>query len=262
MRRIIVLVALLSVGVLCSKSYGARFAFTLDAQSNVFGAGLSNPLPIPAGVFNPSAPNSGQGLAPTAIPIDPAMPGTPPPFVVLSFSSMTGGVWFDNNPPANTSQWGGPDGIPRTDLNTDLSSINNISGFYRTGRIMFVVGVFLGPTAPTGAAPPSLNFDTAENTVAFRPLIGQTFYVGDGRTAGGVTQQFWVPQGATRLYLGFGDGMLFQGTPSYFADNQGSFSVSGSFDATSSAIPEPASLGLGLLGAVFIAARVRRSRRA
>jgi RHS repeat-associated protein len=77
-----------------------------------------------------------------------------------------------------------------------------------------LIGVFLGPERPNlTPAPAALDFrnppsglGTAFTTLA--PLLKQPFFIGDGLTAtgSGSFQEFAVPPGATRLYLGPMDG--------------------------------------------------------
>jgi hypothetical protein len=53
------------------------------------------------------------------------------------------------------------------------------------------------------------------------PEIGQTFLIGDGRAG-----PFAVPDAATRLFVGFADGYLYQGKPGWYDNNVGALSVS------------------------------------
>jgi hypothetical protein len=110
---------------------------------------------------------------------------------------------------------------------------------------MFLAGVFLDATVPAGAAPARLDFSSAALGTGFTslsPILNQTFFIGDGLTAtgSGVPQEFFVPDSATRLFLGFIDGADFQGDPTFYSNNDGSFV------ATFSAVPEPATLVLGI----------------
>jgi hypothetical protein len=79
------------------------------------------------------------------------------------------------------------------------------------------------------------------------PLLKQPFFIGNGlRNDGLSVQQFIVPAGATRLYLGTMDGF-------------GWWNNSGSLEVTATKVPEPATIvlvGAGLFGAVR--RRVRR----
>jgi hypothetical protein len=76
-----------------------------------------------------------------------------------------------------------------------------------------------------------------DNFAELAPALAQTFFIGDGRTGSGSgdIQRFLVPEGATRLFLGYADGLNLgrDGTvpPCCYGDNAGtitaSFSVSG-----------------------------------
>lgn len=75
------------------------------------------------------------------------------------------------------------------------------------------------------------------------PQIQQVFFIGDGLTSGDVTQQFLIPDSATRLFLGTMDGFGWY-------NNIGEISVD-----VAQAIPEPETYmmlltGLGLMGAM------------
>jgi uncharacterized protein (TIGR03437 family) len=92
---------------------------------------------------------------------------------------------------------------------------------------MFMVGVFLDDLVPKNPAPPRLDFTNNESFTTLAPLIGQTFFVGDGLTGTGVgtRQQFVVPAAATRLFLGIADANEWQGDPSWYFDNGGAFTA-------------------------------------
>lgn len=250
-------------------------SFTLDAKSNIFGAGQAS-VPVlgpdqptdPRITMDPAYPGSGPGILPLERPIVPVHPGTPDPYLYLYFPGMTGQVQFNGD--AATAH--GPDGIrwhDVTDLSTNISSVGSISGIMRNQSVLFIVGVFLGPSLPA-SAPARLDSNCmpiaggpcgdAQNVVDFRPQLGQTFFVGDGLTAGGARQRFFVPSGATRFYLGFEDGWNFTGASSWYDDNVGAFTVNYDY---ASAAPEPSTfvlLGGGLLlaGVLLRKKRVRR----
>lgn len=69
-----------------------------------------------------------------------------------------------------------------------------------------------------------------------------------------------VPSTATLLYLGIPDAFGFNGTPGYYGDNTGSFSVNIAV-ARSTPVPEPVTISIFGAGLVGIGA-VRRRRRA
>lgn len=72
-----------------------------------------------------------------------------------------------------------------------------------------VIGVFLDDDVPPNHNyPPALDFSTASsrNFMSLKPRLRQPFFIGDGRTSTGEVQQFVVPEGATRLFIGTMDG--------------------------------------------------------
>jgi hypothetical protein len=225
------------------------FTVTVPGTSNIFGAGLTAPPPVPVTPLGLQYPvESGPGTLP------PSIAFTPDPYLVLHFPSITGGVGYWSG-----SGYAGPEGFDTGGLlHTNVSSTNGISGISMDNRVLFLVGVFLGGAQPA-TAPTSLNANNANNQVNFHPVLGQTFFIGDGHTAGGVMQNFFVPTGATHLYLGFADAWQFQGAPSWYGDNFGALNVSVS---TSSQIPDPATVWLVAAPLGFLWYRSRRRRRA
>jgi len=85
-----------------------------------------------------------------------------------------------------------------------------------------VIGVFLDNSQPDStSAPAMLDFSTlaSQNFSTLSPLLKQPFFIGDGLMQDGVTlQNFIVPAGATRLYIGVMDGQQW-------SDNSGSLST-------------------------------------
>ena len=79
---------------------------------------------------------------------------------------------------------------------------------------------------PAGSGPPVLNFTGRENFLTLSPLLFQTFFIGNGLSGATTLQKFFVPAGATRLFLGIADGcILAGGPPGCYNDNQGAFFV-------------------------------------
>jgi hypothetical protein len=93
-------------------------------------------------------------------------------------------------------------------------------------RANALVGLFLGPAPPTGAATPEqLSFATGLDFASVAPVVGQIFFIGDGLTSDtlvgefdGEVQEFVIPDGATRLFLGVADGVGWY-------NNSGAFTV-------------------------------------
>ncbi len=84
-----------------------------------------------------------------------------------------------------------------------------------------LLGVFLDNNAPnTSPAPPTRDYTNpaTRNQAQYNDIdLKQPFFIGDGMTSSGVTQQFLVPPNATRLFLSTWDGHEWQ-------NNGGSFS--------------------------------------
>jgi hypothetical protein len=126
----------------------------------------------------------------------------------------------------------------------------------------FLAGAFVGAT-PT-ATPAQLNFTTSGTSFAtLAPALQQAFFIGDGRTgdASGATQTFYVPTGATTLYLGISDACGYHGSPSCYGDNNGSFTVT-TMGTTAGAVPEPAAWAMMLVGFGVVGTGVRHRRQA
>lgn len=132
--------------------------------------------------------------------------------------TASGRVSFSPGAPAGNN----PDGdsiFHMTNFGDGISAPLNV----RTNALF---GVFLGDDSPTGSPTPGrIDFVSGLNFASLTPGIGQIFFVGDGRStdskAGvydGPLQSFVAPRGASRLFLGTGDG-------GGWYNNSGSFSV-------------------------------------
>ena len=171
---------------------------TVPGQANIFGAGRPKP-PAPAG--------GGPGLLPPRW-ILPGHAGR-----VVTFPRVTGRI----SPISVTEDNGaGGDRVGPT----DITSNRGISGIVHRRNGMFLVGVFLPDVELLDHAPRRLDFTKRERFRSLAPRIGQTFLVGEG--AG---RSYKVPAGATRLYLGFADGYLYEGDPGWYGNNDGELSV-------------------------------------
>jgi hypothetical protein len=130
--------------------------------------------------------------------------------------------------PLNFSFSFGPDGGNFQGNTVDIPAYGGISGVRDTSYdgCLALMGVFTAGT-PTGPAPPRLDVTTLKSQSNLNPLLCQTFFIGDGLTGRGigVQQEFYVPEAATDLYLGFADAGSFHGVPGAYADNTGALSV-------------------------------------
>lgn len=221
--------------VLAFACAGQAAQVTVDGKCNIFGAGLVSP---------PSPGGGGGGVLPMLISLDGHSSG------YVELTSVTGSVRAGVTFPLN-----GADGGTSASGTTDVLSLGGISGLIHANRTLFLTGVFLGPASASNPAPPRLDVTGANAVTEFSPLLAQTFFMGDGRDAAANLQRFYIPAGATRLYLGFVDALDFGNPtdlPGHYNDNSGSLVV------TTNVVPAPASLGaLGLAG---LAASHRRRR--
>jgi hypothetical protein len=196
---------------------------TVQATADVYAAGHST---VPATIYPGTFP-----------PLSTFASG---PSQVLTFSSVTGMVG------CNFAVTNGPDGTCWPGVDTTVTSYGGLSGISAKQANMFLVGVFLDSSEPSGAGPSILSYDSgiagSLNTTdaSFSPDLNQVFFIGDGLTGTGTGQEqsFYVPSTASRLYLGFADS--FDYVPSYYADDVGS--VTATFAFTTTAAPEPASI--------------------
>jgi hypothetical protein len=152
-----------------------------------------------------------------------------------------------------------PDGL---NLGSQLPATNisysgtTISGIKFMGVEFFLVGVFLDAGLPTSQVAPIGDYGATGSGITptqgiYTPLIGQTFFIGDGMTGNqtGAEQQFVVPSGAKRLFLGFADAMFFNGQAGAYNDNGGSLAVNLQIVPS----PEPGTVALLALGLAALA---------
>lgn len=208
---------------------------TVDAQTNIFKAGTN------AG--------AGDGHAPTAIDVTGGS--------YVTFTGVGGQTRCFGG-----SALVGPDGLANcAGSGTNINSSGGISGLTSSNQL-FLAGVFLNGTTPPATAPGRLGFTNFDFT-SLSPELGQTFFIGDGLTSTSTVQKFFLPTGATSLYLGFVDGGNFVGDPTFYGDNSGSLTIRSVnvVAAAGTTTPEPVSMalfGTGLFG-VIGAGRRRRS---
>ena len=249
-------------GVLLAGLPTSLFASIIDAKTNIFVAGQdSTGINTMGGLFPAVAQTFVAGAGQT---------------VQFNVSGVTGCGSIGTGGCAAAGTTIGADGAtlsfqtgPQT--GTDISALGNgISGIKFAGREMFLVGVFLDNSVPSGAGPftPSFvstggtfNADTATSFPAF--FTGQVFFIGDGRTgfnnAAGTVQTWAVPTNATRLFLGFADAFdNFVGPWGAYSDNTGSLNVTVTVQ-NATATPEPNTImlvGIGLIGLAYVRKRI------
>lgn len=119
-----------------------------------------------------------------------------------------------------------------------------------------LLGIFLDDSQPSlSAAPGTLNFQTfGLDFLTLSPLLKQVFFIGNGSTTGNVVQQFDIPTGASRLFLGTMDGF------GWF-NNTGTISVEVTQftqQQPPNGVSEPDALALLGIGLVGLAAMRRR----
>jgi len=205
--------ALLIAGAASSPVFAAAVSTTVSGKASPYLAGMP---PGSTCCLNESPPND---TAPEESPVQvfgiPLTPGT-----VLTFS-VSGGVNNEALPPTDPPDGGvfftSPfTGLPGTDQGNGIARMN--------APVNALVGVFLDDGVPSASpAPPGLDFSDAGLGTAFGQLcpgLKQPFFIGDGLTGRGTgaPQQFVVPAGATRLFLGTVDGFDWN-------TNSGAFSV-------------------------------------
>jgi hypothetical protein len=199
----------------------APITFTVAGDANIFGAGHAAP---------PSPGGGGGGTLPTLINLPAGSDGT-----AVTFSSVTGTTSAGANAPV------GPDGGYDPGLPVDISAYGGISGVKGPGGFGgSQMGVFTTGSEPADPAPATIDYNTASTSLlGYTPLLDQQFFIGDGLTGtgDGQVQSFYVPQGATRLWLGTFDAGNYQGLPGSFDGNTGQ--LGGSVQFNSGSVPTP-----------------------
>jgi PEP-CTERM motif len=236
--------SILGVLAVATSSFARADTVTVNADDVIYAAGSQSGL---------IATMTGPGEVPLGILL---APGT------TSFTfSATGSISIDGG-----LHSGGPDGSTARVATSSNTGFGSISGITAPGA-GYLVGVFIGPGGPSGPAPTALDFLTT-SFLSLSPSLDQTFFIGDGLTGtgSGATQTFNVPTGATELFLGISDAGGFNGAPSEYDDNTGSFSVTdvatvaqtGTTGTGNGVVPEPSSLVLFGSGALGVLGMIRR----
>jgi hypothetical protein len=142
------------------------------------------------------------------------------PILVLGIPIIPGQAitWAATGIVGHPADPAGPDGASAVIYGHAGGSENGISDI--VAPIDSLIGVFINDGAPDGSpAPSSLDFSTlsSQDYMTLFPGLKQTFFMGDGRTAGNLVQSVIVPPGATRLFLGTMDGHEWNNNVGQFA---------------------------------------------
>lgn len=191
--------------LICLAGQARAYTYTVwrdtVGSANIFAAGRETALEF------------GGGDLPSTILLEPGLDRT----------LQVGNVFGSTHNAGGSPIWG-PDGFS---ISVNINPVGGISGLY-AGRAMALLGVFLDDHQPDGSPPPTIDFtSTTGITRNFRTLApenGQVFLIGDGWASVSEQQVFYIPDNATRLFLGFADAGNFQGNAGTYSDNTGSLS--------------------------------------
>jgi hypothetical protein len=249
------LAGLLGLGV--AGCLSASVMVTVAGNDDIFLAGQS------------SSPSSDAGALPTV-----GVAGGFLPVAANTYTLQVFGVTGTVSPcifsPGCPS--GGADGIAATPPGTDVTGpptgvTSTLSPIQFSGEAMFLVGVFLGsglpPTQVASIGDYGGGGALSSSLTTYSPLLGQTFFIGDGLTGTGTgsMQGFILPAGATQLYLGFADSAGdFDGIASSYGDDGGSLSANLQIVQINEAevAPEPGTIVLFALGLAGLAVGRRK----
>ena len=176
---------------------GSSVTPAISAKCNPWLAG--QPAGVSASLNNPA--NSPDWSAGTAGKTDcsPAQVGL----------TMSGGQSMTFDGAAGSATYDPGVAAVSADGNTGQCVTNTAGGEHGLSNVVApinaIMAVFVSDTAPgSSASPATLNFSTAASRdfTTLSPALNQVFFVGDGRTSAGAVQQFIVPPGGTRLFMG------------------------------------------------------------
>lgn len=190
-------------------------ATTVTINANQADPYLAGMPPGSTASYNDTAPNN----SPPALNV-PLVPGSYLTFGNAFGAARHGPTQPDDGPDGSTS----PSKVLLHGIDSPGGSTpaaeNGIGGI--RAPLDAILGVFLGADQPNlTAAPATRDYSTSasrDRTVYDDIQAKQPFFIGDGLTSGGTAQQFKVPDGATRLFIGTMDGHEW-------GNNMGSFSI-------------------------------------
>jgi hypothetical protein len=216
---------------------------TVFGATNAHGDSITVVVPGTASIWLAEKPDGSTfwgsypqpDVAPTNSPVELDLAGFSPR-TFLSF--VVSGATSRNPDPVAYPPVGGDGETPGTGPNArwdvhqydalvDQTTVSAIAGPFSA-----LVGVFIDSTQPLTTRPLTLDFgsESSRSFLTLDPMLRQVFFIGDGLTnvGSGDLQQFLIPDGANKLYLGILD------VPNY--NNVGSLQVS------ISAVPEPSTM--------------------
>jgi hypothetical protein len=231
-------------------SHSSAFAVTVNVEGfrNPYLAGMPEGTVCCAGI-------GGSDTAPAHSPVGPiaVSPGQIVTFTASGAVSNGTGC----TPPCSVDPPDGGDfftsqtsGQPGTDSSNGIARVN--------APVNALVGVFLDNSQPNAsAAPAGLDFSgpTGRSFPSLSPGLKQPFFIGDGLTGtgSGAPQQFVVPAGATRLFLGTVDGVHWSNNPGQFVvDFVVSGGGGGAGPLASAVLPSSRSVQVGATATAFV----------
>lgn len=236
---VLVMVVASGLGFGAAGSDAAPTSVTVPGTANIYGAGHAVP-PAPGG--------NGAGVLPIEVALPPGTRRT------VTLSAVSGNVDFGPCCSPNAA-----DGVAGAG-NAPSNSWDGIGGM-TISRGRFLGAVFLDDGEPADPPPGPLSIPDIGFTW-LSPGLRQSFFVGDGLTGSGSGQQqgFRVPDGATRLFLGFHDaGPPDTSLPGWYGDNSGSLMAD--VEIHPAAVPLLPPSGMALLGLCLALAGARALRR-
>lgn len=184
--------------------------FMVAGTDNIYGAGKTEPPFFGSATLEFPNNLTGGGTLPKVLQL-------PANAQAIVFPNISGEVQCCSGTTLNNAD-GGTFGLGKMQLN----ELNGLSGIH-LDKTMFLVGVFLADQT-VATAPASLDFNGMTDFDRLTPALQQVFFIGDGKNVQGSLQYFNIPQGATRLFLGFADGNE-QGQVGFYNDNLGLLNV-------------------------------------